>query len=203
MSHPERPVLMIVAAPAGAGKTTLCDRLLAEFPRLRYSISCTTRQPRGNEKDGVDYHFVTEEAFQSRIEHGDFLETANVHGNWYGTLHGTVRDALQAGDDVIMDIDVQGAESIRAAMESGEDLLRDSFFDVFILPPSMQVLEARLIARAEDTSDVIKTRLGNAVGEMECQHKFAHVMTNDDLDQATADLRKIYLSECKTQGGRA
>ena len=195
MAHPERAVLMVVTAPAGAGKTTLCDRLLAEFPRLRYSISCTTRQPRGNEQNGVDYHFLSQEDFKKRIDAGDFLEYANVHGNWYGTLASTVQDALMAGDDIIMDIDVQGAQSLRSSIDEGDPFLRDAFFDVFVLPPSLAELERRLNGRGEDSPEVIVVRMNNAIGEMDCQNQFRHKIVNDDLERAYATIKEIYLSE--------
>ena len=157
MAHPERAVLMVVTAPAGAGKTTLCDRLLAEFPRLRYSISCTTRQPRGNEEDGVDYHFLSGEDFKKRIDAGDFLEYANVHGNWYGTLASTVQDALVAGDDIIMDIDVQGAQSLRSSIDEGDPFLRDAGADTHELKDSI-ARELVVFAERCDVSEEL-TRL--------------------------------------------
>ena len=115
MSSKQKPLLLVISAPSGAGKSSLCNRLVEKFPQMVYSISCTTRPPRGNEQDGVHYHFLSEEEFSKRIARGEFLEHALVHGNRYGTLKQTVYDALAQGRDIIMDIDVQGAKQIRLA----------------------------------------------------------------------------------------
>ena len=133
------PLLLVVSAPSGAGKTTLCDRLRAEFPAIRYSVSCTTRGPREGEVDGEDYHFLSEAEFRRRLAAGEFLEHAVVHGHLYGTLRSEVADGMTAGRDVLMDIDVQGAAQIRAALAGlpPDHPLRRGYTDVFIAPPSL------------------------------------------------------------------
>lgn len=189
-----KPVLMVVSAPSGAGKTTLCTKLMAEFPSIDFSISCTTRPPRGQEQDGVDYHFLTPADFDARVERGEFLEYATVHGNSYGTLKRSLTDAMAAGRDVLLDIDVQGAALVRkvlAAMDPAEALV-DAFLDVFVAPPSMDELKRRLIGRGTDAADVIQKRLDKAQDEMDQQDLYGHVVVNDDLEQAYAALRCIF-----------
>lgn len=188
-----RPLVVVMSAPSGAGKSTLCDRLLAEFPQLSYSISCTTRAPRGAELDGVDYHFLSVDEFLRRIDQGDFLEHADVHGNHYGTLRETVRQGLSAGRSVLMDIDVVGAGQIRenVALLPADNPLRAGFLDIFVEPPSMQELRRRLKGRGEDAAEVIDKRMANAAGEMARKHEFAYRVVNDDLERAYAQLRGI------------
>jgi guanylate kinase len=189
-----KPVLMVVSAPSGAGKTTLCSRLMKEFESVVYSISCTTRAPRGAEQDGVDYFFLTHEQFDARVAKGDFLEYATVHGNSYGTLKETLTQALGSGRDVLLDIDVQGAALIRAVLAKMNpgDALADAFLDVFITPPSMEELRRRLCGRGTDAAEAIEKRLAKARHEMDQQIHYAHVVVNDDLDQAYAELRRIF-----------
>lgn len=192
-----KPVLMVVSAPSGAGKTTLCNRLMGEFPSVVYSISCTTRAPRGEEQDGVDYFFLTHDQFDARIEKGDFLEYATVHGNSYGTLKETLTDAMTAGRDVLLDIDVQGADLVRdvlSKMDPADDLAA-AFIDVFITPPSMEELSKRLYGRGTDAREAIEKRLAKAEHEMDQQSKYAHVVVNDDLDTAYGDLRAIFVKK--------
>jgi len=192
-----RPLLLVVSAPSGGGKTTLCNRLRSEFPRMAYSISCTTRAPRGAEQQDVHYHFLTPDEFERRSQAGAFLEQAKVHGNRYGTLRSEVVAALSSNRDIMMDIDVQGAaqirESIRAA--STDDHLRNAFVDVFILPPSETVLRQRLTGRGEDAPDAIARRLQNARREMETWRDYRYVIVNDDLDTAYGQLRALVLAE--------
>jgi len=189
----ERPLLIVVSAPSGAGKTTLCDRLLAEFKDMAYSISCTTRAPRPGERDGKDYHFLSEQEFRARIERGEFLEHAVVHDHLYGTLEKTVRDAMQAGKDIVMDIDVQGARQIRErlVMLPAADPIRAGFLDIFVLPPSMETLRDRLLRRAQDSDAVIATRLENARSEMRARDEYRYQLVNDQLETAFAELRGI------------
>ncbi len=192
-----RALLLVMSAPSGAGKTTLCNRLRAAHPEYGYSISCTTRAPRGAEVNGVHYHFLTEEEFVCRIAAGDFLEHANVHGRRYGTLRQPVVDALMRGVTIMMDIDVAGAAQIRArAREAAPgDPIREAFVDIFIEPPSMDALRARLTARAEDPSEEIDKRLQNAAGEMEHRYAYAHRVINDNVDRAYAGLERILEAE--------
>lgn len=190
-----RPLLLVVSAPSGAGKTTLCDRLLAESPGMVYSISCTTRAPRGNEVDGQDYHFLSEAEFERRVAAGEFLEHATVHGKRYGTLRQAVVEALAAGRDVLMDIDVQGATQIRrAALGEGGSLNR-AYVDVFIAPPSIEALRERLCKRSEDTPAVIEQRVRNARGELDCWRDYRYLIVNDRLDDAYRQLHAIVSAE--------
>jgi len=188
-----RPLLIVVSAPSGAGKSTLCDRLLAEHDDIVYSVSCTTRAPRGQEENGVAYHFLTEEAFRLRIAEGAFLEHAIVHDHLYGTLRETVEKTMVSGRTVLMDIDVAGAAQVREYVLGldADNPLRAAFVDIFIEPPSMEVLRQRLTGRNEDAPEVIERRLGNAEAEMARRHEFRHRVVNDDLEQAYAELRRI------------
>lgn len=195
-----RPLLLVVSAPSGAGKTTLCDRLLADQAGMVYSISCTTRAPRGNEVDGQDYHFLTREEFDRRVSAGEFLEHAIVHGNRYGTLRQAVADALEAGKDVLMDIDVQGAAHIRQAARQ-HPLLKQALVSIFVTPPSVSALRERLQGRREDSAEVIERRLRNAVEELARWGEYDYLVVNDDLDRAYAELRAIVAAEhCRITG---
>ena len=191
------PLLIVVSAPSGAGKSTLCDRLMATRDDIIYSVSCTTRAPRGDEKDGVDYHFLTVDEFRRRVAAGDFLEYAEVHGNLYGTLQDTVRTALDAGRSVMMDIDVQGASQVRATLAGlpDDDPMVRGFLDVFIMPPSMEELRNRLFSRGEDAPEVIEKRLANAAAEMEQAGLYKYRVVNDDLDQAFRQFHEIIEKE--------
>ena len=192
-----KPLLIVVSAPSGAGKTTLCDRLLAERKDIVYSVSCTTRAPRGREADGVDYSFLSEAEFARRLDAGEFLEHALVHGHRYGTPRHRVLEAMAAGKSVLMDIDVQGAAQIRArvsALPAG-DPLRGGFVDIFIEPPSLEALRARLERRGEDSPETIARRLRNAEAEMRRNGEFSHRIVNDDLGAAYARLKGILMQE--------
>lgn len=190
-------LLLVVSAPSGAGKSTLCNRLIKKFPGMAYSVSCTTRAPRGKEKDGEHYHFLSRDEFLKRVDAGEFLEHAEVHGNFYGTLKSTVRRALDEGCDLIMDIDVQGAAQIRSACSAlpEEDPLRRNFVDVFIAPPSLEELEKRLRGRATDCEEVIRKRMCNAKREMEQMEVYAHCIINDNLDDAVEKFVNIICME--------
>jgi guanylate kinase len=186
-------LLIIVSAPSGAGKSTLCDRLLADDPGIRYSVSCTTRAPRGEEQDGVAYHFLSTAVFEARVAEGAFLEYASVHGNQYGTLKESVRDVMAEGQSVLLDIDVQGAALVRETLAElpDDDVMVRGFVDVFVEPPSMEVLRARLEGRGEDAREVIEQRLQNATREMACAPAYKYRLVNDDLDVALNQLRDI------------
>jgi len=164
---------------------------------MTFSVSCTTRTPRGEEKNGQHYHFLSREKFYARIENGEFLEHAEVHGNLYGTLKKTVEDALTEGRDMIMDIDVQGAAQIRKACAAlpENDAVRKGFVDIFIAAPSMDELRRRLCGRSTDTDEVIEKRLKNACGEIEHIDCYQHVVVNDDLDDALKKMMRIVDSE--------
>jgi len=193
MSSKQTPLLLVVSAPSGAGKSSLCNRLIEKFPQMVYSVSCTTRAPRGNEQDGVHYHFLSEAEFCARIQRGEFLEHALVHGNYYGTLKQTVYDALARGLDIIMDIDVQGAKQIRLACAAlpDDDAIKNSFVDIFIAPPSMNELRRRLCGRGTDSAEVIEKRMRTAHDEMKHQAYYQHTVINDDFEKAADELSKI------------
>jgi guanylate kinase len=197
-----RALLVIVSAPAGAGKSTLCDMLIHHNPSFSHSISCTTRLPRGAEKDGVHYHFLTEDDFKKRLERDEFLEHAVVHGHHYGTLKKTVIDELNARHDIIMDIDVQGAESIRQSVQCGEadPAISRAFVDIFISAPSMEELERRIRTRGEDSEESIQRRMKNAIGEMACMPRYKYHIVNEDLESSFKTLQSIIESEkCGTE----
>lgn len=169
--------LLIVSGPSGSGKTTLCRR--AEAAGLtRYSISCTTRSPRPGERDGVDYHFLSPEAFAAKAEAGEFLEHATVHGNSYGTLKADIVKLLEAGHNVVMDIDVQGAASIRACQDA---VIRRAYADVYIHVPQVE-LEARLRGRQTDSEEVISLRLRNAAMEDARQGEYQFALISGDRE---------------------
>lgn len=190
-----KPLLIVISAPSGAGKTTLCDKLLQEFPEITYSVSCTTREPRGEEEEGVDYFFVSEETFRKKIANKELLEYARVHNNYYGTLRKPVEAAFKAGDSVLMDIDVEGAEQVRNVIEALEDdhPLKEGFIDIFISPPSVEELRRRLQGRAEDSQDAIELRLRNAEDEMAQAGEYRYQVVNEDLEIAYRRLRDIIL----------
>lgn len=184
MENKVHPIFLILSAPSGCGKSTLIDMLLQEYPDMEYSISCTTRAPRGEEEDGLDYHFLTVERFRELIAEDAFLEYAEVHGNYYGTLKQPVVDVLKVGHTMILDIDVVGAAKVRHYVQHhlpAGDPLHDGFVDIFINPPSLDELRARLEGRGTDAPDVIERRLANAEGEMARAGEYMYQVTNDDL----------------------
>lgn len=179
-----KPLFIVLSAPSGCGKSTLIDLLLQEYPDMEYSISCTTRAPRGEEEDGLDYHFMTVERFRELLAEDAFLEYAEVHGNYYGTLMQPIIDVLNEGHSMILDIDVVGAAKVRHYVMhhlSADNPLRSGYIDVFINPPSLEELRARLEGRGTDAPDVIERRLLNAEGEMARAGEYMFQVTNDDL----------------------
>ena len=181
-----KPLFIVMSAPSGAGKTTLCDLLLQNYPEICYSVSCTTREPRVNEEDGIDYHVLPVETFQRMIGENRFLEHAKVHDNYYGTLKDPIYEALREGQCVLLDIDVAGAEQVREhvlALPEG-DPMREGFIDIFINPPSIEELGARLEGRGTDSQEVIEKRIRNAKQEMARAGEYMYQITNDDLDTA-------------------
>ncbi|QBX38461.1 guanylate kinase [Brevundimonas sp. S30B] len=185
---PRRGVLLIVASPSGAGKTSLCRRLMADHGGLELSISMTTRAIRPGEVAGRDYHFVSDAEFQALIDQDAFLEWADVHGHRYGSPRAPIDKALAEGRDVLFDIDWQGARDI--AEKCPEDAVR-----VFILPPSLEELRRRLVTRSQDEDEVIERRIRNAKGEIEHCEIFDYVFVNDDFDRSYAELAHIYHAE--------
>lgn len=197
MKAPDHPLLVVVSAPSGAGKTTLCRALLEQRERMAYSVSCTTREPRAGEVDGEHYRFLDEDGFKQRIADNAFLEYARVHGAWYGTLRETVEQKMQDGYDVLMDIDVQGAAQIRAVVGQAPqtDPLRRGWVDLFIAPPSMEALRERLEGRAQDRPDVIERRLQKAHDEMEQWDRYRYLIVNDHLERALEQLHAVITAE--------
>ncbi len=182
-----RGSLIILSGPSGAGKGTIHNELLKTEKNLTYSVSMTTRSPRPDEKDGIDYYFVTEEKFQKEIKKGSFLEYACVHGNYYGTLKKNVTDSLDNGFDVILEIDIQGALKIK---ENNSDAIF-----IFIMPPSMRELKNRLVKRGTETKEKIIERFKNAYKEINEMNKYNYVVINDDVDKAVEKVRSIMIAE--------
>jgi guanylate kinase len=180
-------MLVVVSSPSGGGKGTLIQRVLNTVPNLSYSVSYTTRAPRAGETNGREYFFVSELQFEEMLQRGDFLESANVHGHFYGTSREQVQRERAAGRDIILEIDVQGAASIRG--------LIDDAVTVFILPPSFEVLRQRLIARGTDTSGDLERRLRGAPAEVQQYKDFQYVILNDDVECAANQLAAIISAE--------
>jgi len=173
--------LFIIAAPSGAGKTTLVARLLGGDPQVRLSVSYTTRTPRPADVNGKDYHFIDVKSFMAMRQRGEFIEWAEVHGNFYGTSRPWLEDQMQGGSDVLLEIDWQGAQQVRRHFPE--------MVGIFILPPSIDELERRLRGRASDSEDVIERRVAGALGEMRHVGEFNFVIINKDLDAAYEDLK--------------
>jgi len=183
-SVPDRPgLLFILSAPSGAGKSTLCRAVRDRFPDLLYSISYTTRQPRPGEQNGVDYQFIAKNEFEKKIARGQWAEWAEVHGNYYGTLADLLDRGLNGGRDILLDIDVQGMHQIIKKYPAG--------ITIFIMPPSLDTLRYRLEARGTDSPEVIAVRLINAQKEMAQKDLYRHVIVNDQLADAVAELIDI------------
>lgn len=184
-----RGIPFVVAAPSGTGKTTVCRAAVEREPRLRFSVSHTTRTPREGERDGIDYHFVSPAEFRRAVENGEFLEHAEYAGHLYGTSWRSLDEPLDAGYDLLLEIEVQGARQVR-------DGLPDARF-VFLLPPSMADLEARLRGRGSDAPDAIERRLAMADRELSAVHFFDYALVNDDRHEATESLLRIVAAERK------
>ena len=184
---PWRGTLIVVAAPSGAGKSSLVEGALKRVDRLKYSISYTTRKARGAERDGVEYYFIGEEEFLAMRDRGEFLESAEVHGYLYGTQRTTIERMLAEGSDVILDIDVQGAGQILRQMPEA--------VTVFVLPPSREILESRLRMRNLNDPEDLELRLKNASREVSAYSNFKYVIVNDDLERATRELEAVIIAE--------
>lgn len=178
-----KPLFIVMSAPSGCGKSTLIDMLLQEYPDIVYSVSCTTRAPRGEEEDGLDYHFLAKERFEELLKENAFLEYAKVHDNYYGTLKAPIVEVLNEGNSMILDIDVQGAAKVREHVKAlaNDDPLKIGYVDIFISPPSVEELRERLERRGTDAPEVIERRLANADGEMARAGEYMFRVTNDDL----------------------
>lgn len=191
------PLIFIISAPSGAGKTTLCDRLQAELASLHYAVTCTTRAPREGEVEGKSYYFVTPPEFEKKLAAGEFIEHAVVHGNRYGSPKTPVIKALAEGKDVLMNLDVQGADTVRDYIRGappGDPLARE-LIDIFVVPPSLATLENRIVKRGKDDAAAIERRLKQAETEIAHWRKYKYMVVNDDLAEAYDNLRAIILAE--------
>lgn len=197
MDHPaisNSGILLIVSGPAGSGKTTVCDRMLAEEPAIQRVITSTTRAPRGREKDRVDYYFFDKATFEAKIAAGDFYEHAQVHSNLYGTLKSEVQEKLTDGIDLLLNIDVQGAAQMRETAQHDE-LLQGKVATVFIMPPSLEELEQRLRGRGTDADDEVQRRMKVALEEIEHADRYDYVLRSASRWEDFENLRSIYRAE--------
>ncbi|MDF1713691.1 MAG: guanylate kinase [Akkermansiaceae bacterium] len=184
-------ILLLVSGPSGSGKTTLCRRL-ADEKEAHYAISCTTRPPREGEVDGRDYHFLSKDDFTARIDGGEFLEHAEVHQNYYGTLKSEVLNHLAAGTDVVMDIDVQGADQVRSCPDTQ---IKTALIDLFVMPPSEEELLARLTGRGTDAEEVIALRMKNALEEMRHWPEYSYRIISATREEDYLNFKSLILAE--------
>ncbi len=178
---------MVISAPSGAGKTTLCKRLFAEFPALRFSVSCTTRPPRRGEVDGKDYHFTSLEEFKRRKTAGEFVECEEIYGHFYGTSREDIDEMISRGYDVVLDIDTRGARNVKK-------IYPDAVL-VFVMPPSVQILKERLRKRGSETEEVIEMRFNKAMEEIEVNECYDYVIFNDIVADSVVVLSSVYRAE--------
>lgn len=190
-------IIFVVSAPSGAGKTTLCDKLQKEFKDIHYAITATTRSPREGEVDGKSYYFMAMADFEAKLAAGGFIESAEVHGNRYGSPRAPAEAALQEGCDVLMNLDVQGAAAVRACVNNAAagDPLKRTLVDIFVVPPSTEVLRNRLVARGTDSLEVIEKRMRQAREEIAHWKEYKYMVVNDDLAEAYDHMRAIILAE--------
>jgi guanylate kinase len=184
-------ILFVLSAPSGAGKTTLCSALRHK-PDFVYAVSCTTRPPRPGEIDSEDYYFLSDAEFERRVMAGEFLEYAEVHGRKYGTLKGPVVDNLRQGIDVLIDIDTNGAASIRAC---GDPFILDALADVFVMPPNLEELRRRLMKRGTETPEQIAVRLQNAAAEMERWREYKYTLISGSMEEDIEKFRAVMRAE--------
>lgn len=183
--------VIVISAPSGGGKSTIVKRLLQEDENLSLSISATSRQPRGKEIDGIDYNFLTKEEFEKRIKENKFLEYANVHDNYYGTLKSEVEKKWNNGKDIILDIDYQGGQQI------SKQLSKDELLKIFILPPSMEILKDRILNRGENSIEEVEKRIKNAKNEINHANEYDFIVINDKLETAINEIKSIILTKRK------
>lgn len=186
-------IALILSGPSGSGKSSISKEIMKRHPDVAFSISCTTRAPRGTEQDGVDYHFLSREDFRKKIDAGDFIEYAEVHGNYYGTLKSEVVDRVTKGIDVILDIDVQGAAKVHELCKTNE-IFRDCAEFVFVAPPSHAELERRLRGRGTDAEEVILKRLKNSILEISRWREYSYLLINDNFANAVEKFNALLLA---------
>jgi guanylate kinase len=185
-----RGILFVISAPSGAGKTTIVRKVISQLPGVNLSVSCTTRDRRPEEQDGIDYFFITRDEFSTMEQEGKFIEWAQVHGDLYGTPRANV-EKLQHGEDLVLEIDTQGARKIREEFHDG--------VLIFILPPSLEVLGERLRSRGGDSEEAIQARLRNAQKELDQMGWYDYIVVNTEIEEATRELASIIIAErCKT-----
>ncbi len=180
-------LLIVVSGPSGTGKGTVCGKLLAETPQLAYSISATTRQPREGEIDGENYYFISREKFEEEIAAGGFLEYADVYGNYYGTPLKKIEERLNAGQDILLEIDTQGALNVMKKCPEG--------IFIFLLPPSMAELERRIRGRGSETTETLARRMGAAKAEIAAGRKYTYVVVNTTVNMAVKNIQSILIAE--------
>jgi len=185
-----RGLLIVVSGASGTGKGTVCKKILADLPAVAYSISATTRAPRPGEVDGKEYYFISRDEFKAWIDDGKFLEYAEVYGNYYGTPLNKIEERLKCGEDILLEIDVQGALNVKRKMPEG--------IYIFLLPPSLEELRRRIEGRGTETPESLKRRLANAVAEIQIGREYDYAVVNDSVDNAAAQIKAILAAErCK------
>jgi len=191
----EEGLLLVISGPSGAGKGTICKEIMSKHPHISYSVSATTREPRKGEVDGVNYHFLSKERFEEMLQRGDFLEWAKVYDNYYGTPKEKVMKYLKEGEDIVLEIDIQGALQIKQDFPDG--------IFIFIVPPSLEELKERIVNRGTDSEEVIKKRLSSVHEELGYVDKYDYVILNDDVENAAKKMESIILAEkcrpCRTK----
>lgn len=185
--------LIVLSGPSGVGKSTLVGKLRQQLPELEFSISCTTRAPRGTEQNGVEYYFLTREEFDKKRQNDEFIESADVFSNSYGTLKSEVIDRLKRGAQVVLDIDVQGALQIRKTAEK-DDILKKTALFVMIAPPDLETLKTRLSGRATDSAEQVAQRLAKAQSELQNFRSYDYLVVNDDLEKAAKELLAVFIA---------
>lgn len=195
MSAPRTGLIIVVSAPSGGGKSSLCQRLLNWSPNLIYSVSCTTRAPRGGEQHGRDYFFLSREEFEKRIAAHEFLEHAQYNGNYYGTPRPFIEEQLSAGRDVLLDVEIQGAGQLMQGIRGGKFAYPEALVTIFLMPPSLELLETRLRRRATDSDETIRKRLAIAEKEMAHWPEYDYVIVSGKLDDDFAQGKAIVIAE--------
>ena len=188
----KRGLLIVVSGASGTGKGTVCKKILADMPEVAYSISATTRAPRPGETDGKEYYFISRDEFKAWIAEGKFLEFADVYGNFYGTPLNKIEERLNRGEDILLEIDVQGALNVKRKCPDG--------IYIFLLPPSLEELKRRIEGRGTETAESLQRRLDNAIAEIKIGREYNYVVVNDTVDNAVAQIKAILVAErCKVE----